>query len=175
MLPCNVACHYRAVNTFNNCLHWYFLATVQNHPVAHWKCIWPCCRQEAFTRNTQAWVKLSTSHVATSYKGWSSLFSGVFKKSLLIISRHWVLEWFDILSGGSKGSIYREEQSSPRMTKGKSAYVCLLFLHCPCTKWYSFLHLAVIVTIVLKEKSRRNIQILQNWSIIPLFLGQGCV
>lgn len=39
MLPCNVACDYRAVNTFNNCLHWYFLATVQNHPVAHGNCL----------------------------------------------------------------------------------------------------------------------------------------
>lgn len=134
MLRCNVGCHYRAVNTFNNCLCWYFLATVQNHPVAHWKCVWPCCSQVVFTRNAQACVQLSTSCVATSYEGWSSVFSGFLKKSLLIIWRHSVLEWLDILSGGSKGSmssIYREDQGSLRRTKGKSAYVCLLFLHTP--------------------------------------------
>lgn len=47
---------------------------------------------------------------------------------MLIIWRHSVLERLDILSGRSKGSIssiYRQEQSSPRMTKGRSAYVCL--------------------------------------------------
>lgn len=47
------------------------------------------------------------------------------EKSLLIIWRHIVLEWLDILFGGSKGSIssiYSEEQGSPRMNKRKKCF-----------------------------------------------------
>lgn len=119
-------------------------------------------------RNTQAWVQLSTSHVATSCKGWSSVFSGVFKNlcSLFGDTVCWS-DWTFSLEEARAQSVVSTGRSRVHLEWPKEEvlmFVCFFCipLPCPWTKWYSCIHQLVIVTTVLKEKSRRNIQILQN-------------